>query len=159
MHAHAAQALLPSLNPGSRVLDVGSGSGYLTHVLARLVAPNGKVIGIEHIKPLAEKARENMSKSSEGKELLESGQVEFVVGDGRKGWSEGAPYDAIHVGAAAAGWHEELTEQLGKPGQMFIPVEERGSQYIWMVEKDKDGNVSKKKMFGVQYVPLTDAPR
>jgi protein-L-isoaspartate(D-aspartate) O-methyltransferase len=159
MHAHAAQALLRSLQPGSKVLDVGSGSGYLTHVLARLVAPNGKVVGIDHISPLAQKATANMSKSPEGRELLASGKVEFVVGDGRKGWPADAPYDAIHVGAAAAGWHEELTEQLGKPGQMFIPVEERGSQYIWMVEKDKDGKVTKEKLFGVRYVPLCDAPK
>lgn len=158
MHAHAAQALLPSLQPGAKVLDIGSGSGYLTHVLAELVGPSGRVVGVEHIQSLVSMAEENLGKSKEGKELLQTRRVEFVVADGRKGWERDAPYQAIHVGAAAAEWHDALSEQLAKSGMMFIPVEERGSQYIWMVGKDEDGHVTKKKMFGVQYVPLTDAP-
>ena len=165
MHASAAESLLPYLKPDKdcRVLDIGSGSGYLTAVLANLLdsSGGGKIIGIEHIEPLAKMARENVAKSAEGRAMLESGKLEFVVGDGRKGYAAGGPYDAIHVGAAAREMHKELVEQLKAPGRMFIPVEDEGgwgSQYIWVVDKDEKGEVKKKRDMGVRYVPLTDAP-
>ena len=174
MHASACESLLPFLHPSARVLDIGSGSGYLTHVLANLIAgspsdegkpttqPGGKVIGIDHIQPLVSLAKKNMCRSKDGRALIETGRVEFVCGDGRKGHREGGPYDAIHVGAAAQAFHSELLDQLKSPGRMFIPVEEQsgfGDQWIWVVDKDKDGNISKEKSIGVRYVPLTDAPR
>jgi protein-L-isoaspartate(D-aspartate) O-methyltransferase len=117
MHASACESLLSYLNPGAKVLDIGSGSGYLTHVLAELVKPGGRVIGIDHIQELVDLATKNMAKSKEGKELLESGAVQFVKGDGRKGYLAEAPYDAIHVGAAAAEHHTALTDQLKAPGR------------------------------------------
>jgi protein-L-isoaspartate(D-aspartate) O-methyltransferase len=159
MHANACESLLTYLQPGSKVLDVGSGSGYLTAVLANLVGPNGTVIGIDHIQPLVDMGNTNMAKSEDGRRMLDSGQVKFVKGDGRKGWKEGAPYDAIHVGAAAAEHHVELTDQLKAPGRLFVPVEEGHLQYIYVIEKQKDGSVERKKLYGVQYVPLTDAPK
>lgn len=171
MHASACESLLLFLHPSARILDIGSGSGYLTHVLANLIAgtsdddkiqSGGKVIGIDHIQPLVNLATDNMSKSREGRTLLEKGRVEFICGDGRKGYKEGGPYDAIHVGAAAQSFHSELLDQLKSPGRMFIPVEEQsgyGGQWIWVVDKDKDGNIKKEKTMGVRYVPLTDAPR
>lgn len=63
MHASACEALLPHLGPGAKVLDIGSGSGYLTAVLANLVGPSGTVIGIDHIQPLVTLALSNMKKS------------------------------------------------------------------------------------------------
>ncbi|CAG8972857.1 hypothetical protein HYALB_00001276 [Hymenoscyphus albidus] len=68
-------------------------------------------------------------------------------------------WDAIHVGAAAKEVHGELVEQLKSPGRIFIPVEEQstGYQYIWVIDKNKEGVVSKEKLMGVNYVPLTDA--
>ena len=118
MHAAACESLLPYLNPGARVLDIGSGSGYLTHVLAELVKPGGgEVVGVEHISALVELARGNTAKSVEGRELLESGAIRYVKGDGRLGWKEDGPYDAIHVGAAAAGQNWGLVEQLKAPGR------------------------------------------
>merc|ERR1711881_147242 len=115
MHASACDSLLPYLKDGSKVLDIGSGSGYLTHVLAELVKPSGTVIGIDHIQALTDMAIENTQKSSEGRLLLETGAIRFVTGDGRKGYSEGAPYGAIHVGAAAAEHHKVLEDQLKAP--------------------------------------------
>ena len=165
MHASAGEALLPYLHPSARILDVGSGSGYLTHVLANLVGATdtrGKVVGIEHIPELAQLASSNMAKSAEGREMLETKKVRFVVGDGRKGFPEEAPYDAIHVGAAAADLHQELVDQLASPGRLFIPVEEKGGygdQWIWVIDKDEKGNVTKKRKEGVRYVPLTDRPK
>lgn len=108
-----------------------------------------------------------MSKSPAGRQILADRRVEFVLGDGRKGWvleeegnGKAAKYDAIHVGAAATEVHQELVEQLACPGRIFIPVEgERGNQWIWIVDKDEEGNVSKRRTMGVRYVPLCDAPR
>jgi protein-L-isoaspartate(D-aspartate) O-methyltransferase len=159
MHANAAESLLTYLQPGARVLDIGSGSGYLTAVLAHLVSPGGSVVGIDHIQPLNDMATANFKKSETGRQMLESGTVKFVTGDGRKGWDEGAPYDAIHVGAAAAQFHDVLTEQLKSPGRLFVPVEEGGRQHIYVIDKKGDGSVERVKMYGVQYVPLTDAPK
>lgn len=99
-----------------------------------------------------------MAKSEEGRKMLDGGQVKFVTGDGRKGWEDAAPYDAIHVGAAAAEHHKVLVDQLNAPGRLFVPVEEGFQQHIYVIEKDKDGKVDRKKLYGVQYVPLTDAP-
>ncbi|KAI0381172.1 protein-L-isoaspartate O-methyltransferase [Hypomontagnella monticulosa] len=212
MHAHAVETLLPFLLPSDssatsadshakgakeaqvighpgrprRVLDIGSGSGYLTHVLAELVGETGVVVGLEHIPALKELGEKNMAKSPEGRHLLDSGRVRFRVGDGRKGWSEPSPtgsagqqpgvggpadtgesveeeggWDAIHVGAAAVELHEELVRQLRSPGRMFIPVEDEGGweQYIWTVDKDEKGEIRKERLYGVRYVPLTDAPK
>jgi protein-L-isoaspartate(D-aspartate) O-methyltransferase len=125
MHASASESLLPFLHPGARVLDIGSGSGYLTAVLAEIVSRDGtgsgKVVGLEHIQALRDLGQSNMSKSERGREMLESGKVKFVVGDGRKGWRDdgGAEegWDAIHVGAAAIELHKELVEQLRSPGR------------------------------------------
>ncbi|CAI6338417.1 unnamed protein product [Periconia digitata] len=158
MHANACETLLEYLKPGARVLDIGSGSGYLTAVLANLVGREGKVVGVDHIEPLVALAEGNMAKSEDGQRMMREGQVRFVKADGRKGWSEDAPYDAIHVGAAAAEHHQELEEQLKAPGRMFVPVEEGSVQHIYVVDKDEKGVVVKKKLYGVQYVPLTDAP-
>jgi protein-L-isoaspartate(D-aspartate) O-methyltransferase len=118
MHAKACEAVLDLLR--ARVLDVGSGSGYLTHVLAEFVKPGGTVVGVEHIQPLVDLAQKNTAKSAEGRELLANGSITYVKADGRKGWSgkggeEG--YDVIHVGAAAVGFHQELIDQLKRPGR------------------------------------------
>ena len=117
MHANAAESLLPFLGPSGKVLDIGSGSGYLTHVLANLVGDEGRVVGIDHMQGLVDLANDNMGKSEEGRRLLEGGKVRFVLGDGRKGWAEGSPYDVIHVGAAASEMHQEIVDQLKAPGR------------------------------------------
>lgn len=108
MHANAAESLLPYLNPGSKVLDIGSGSGYLTCVLAALVMPGGTVVGVEHIEALREMGESNTAKSEQGKEWLGNGAVKFVKGDGRLGWKEGGPWDAI-VSSLASFPHTSAT--------------------------------------------------
>ncbi|KAK5699933.1 hypothetical protein LTR97_006067 [Elasticomyces elasticus] len=158
MHAAACESLLPYLRPGARVLDIGSGSGYLTHVLAELVKPGGKVVGVEHIQPLVEMGTANTRKSAEGRDLMNSGGIRYVKADGRLGWPQDAPYDAIHVGAAAAGFHQALIDQLKAPGRLFMPVEEDHMQHIYVIDKKEDGTVTRTKDMSVRYVPLTDAP-
>ena len=164
MHASAAESLLPYIHPSARILDIGSGSGYLTAVLAALVGPQGKVVGIDHIQGLIDLANKNMAKSEQGREWMKDGRVKFVKGDGRLGYKEGAEeegeerWDAIHVGAAAKEAHPVLVEQLKRPGRLFIPVGE-SSQYIWVIDKKEDGTVTREKSMGVRYVSLTDAPK
>ncbi|RCI12327.1 hypothetical protein L249_0681 [Ophiocordyceps polyrhachis-furcata BCC 54312] len=174
MHASAIEHVLPFTRPraGSvapRVLDVGSGSGYLTHVFAELVGERGLVVGLDHLPALRELGEANMRKSEEGRRLLDCGRVAFRAGDGRLGLhlrardgeeAGGVGWDVIHVGAAASEVHPQLLAQLKAPGCMFIPVEDKDSldQYVWRIEKDGDGKVSRKRLFGVRYVPLTDAP-
>ena len=63
------------------------------------------------------------------------------------------------MGAAAAVHHKELTDQLKAPGRLFVPVEEDYMQHIYVIEKKEDGSLEKMKLYAVQYVPLTDAPK
>jgi len=88
--------------------------------------------------------------------LLESGKLVLKEGDGRKGLKEFAPYEAIHVGAAAEEIPKELVDQLANGGRMVIPVGKFGQQDFLLVDKDMQGNLHKKKTLGVCYIPLTD---
>lgn len=166
MHAHAAENLLLFLNPGAKVLDVGSGSGYTLAIFHHLISPDsegkgkGKVVGIDHIQALVDQANYNLELDGLG-DKVKDGSIVNVCGDGRLGEQTEAPFDAIHVGAAAPGIPQALIDQLKAPGRMFIPVEEEGGgeQNIYQVDKGTDGEVSKKKICGVMYVPLTDAEK
>ena len=93
------ELLQKQLKDGNKVLDVGSGSGYLTVCFAKMVSPTGKVIGIDHVKDLVNWSGINVRKNHG--DLLDSGHVKLVIGDGRQGYANDGPYDAIHVGAAA----------------------------------------------------------
>merc|ERR1711931_601997 len=124
-----------------------------------MVGEGGKAVGIDHIQELVDMSRSNLRKDAKDP-MLESGQLTLVVGDGRKGWAEGGPYHAIHVGAAAPTLPQELVDQLAPGGRMVIPVgEDGGDQSLDQVERGMDGEVTKTRLFGVRYVPLTDRER
>ena len=154
MHAYALEYLEPYCSDNIHILDVGSGSGYLTVALSKMINDTGVVVGIEHIDELYKKSIENISKNHSN--LLENKKIILLNEDGRKGVKEYAPFKVIHVGAAAEEIPEDLIEQLDKNGRMFIPVGEYSDQWIYLVDKDQNGNVSKQKLMGVTYVPLTD---
>jgi len=156
MHAFALEYLKDHLKTGKKALDVGSGSGYLTVCIAKMMNTPGSVAyGIEHIPELVKTSLENIKNSSH-KELLSEGRVVILEGDGRLGLKEFAPYDAIHVGAGADKFPQELLDQLAYGGRMLIPVGKFGEQEYLMIDKDKDGKIHKKTVLNVRYVPLTD---
>ena len=152
MHCHALQYLESYLTEGAHILDVGFGSGYLTVALSKMINDTGIVVGIEHIKELYEFGEKNIQKHH--KNLLDSKKIILVNEDGRKGYKTYAPYKVIHVGAAAEEVPKELIDQLDKNGRMFIPVGTY-DQWIKVIDKDSNGNISEKKVMGVRYVPLT----
>ena len=132
--------------PEDAVLEIGTGSGYQTAVLAKLVR---KVYSIEIISELAKSARHRLSE-------LGFKNVEIKVGDGYYGWPEHAPYDGIIVTAAAPEIPPPLIEQLKPGGRMVIPVGQPfGYQMLKVVEKKEAGDTVIREVLGVAFVPLT----
>ncbi|KAJ1647505.1 hypothetical protein LPJ64_001101 [Coemansia asiatica] len=153
MHGYALEHLEKYLQPGMKALDVGSGSGYLTACMAAMVGENGRVVGIDHIPELVKASQVALDKHYS--QWTESGRIKIVLGDGRQGYMPDAPYDCIHVGAAAPKKPEELLSQLKLPGRMFAPVG-TSKQRIVVYDKDANGQIVQEKIMGVLYVPLTD---
>nr|XP_029118474.1 protein-L-isoaspartate O-methyltransferase isoform X4 [Elaeis guineensis] len=153
MHGTCLELLKEHLQPGMHALDVGSGTGYLTACFAMMVGPQGRAVGVEHIPELVASSIENVKRSA-ASSLLNGGSLSLHVADGRQGWPEQAPYDAIHVGAAAEKIPQPLLDQLKPGGRMVIPV---GSffQDLQVVDKKLDGSISIRSETSVRYVPLT----
>ena len=118
-----------------------------------MINDTGVVVGIEHIESLYEKSKENIYKHHAN--LIENKKLILLNEDGRKGIKQYAPFKVIHVGAAAPEIPQDLIDQLDNNGRMFIPVGTY-DQWIYLVDKDSNGNITKKKIMGVCYVPLTD---
>ncbi|CAM3694189.1 protein-L-isoaspartate(D-aspartate) O-methyltransferase [Parendozoicomonas haliclonae] len=139
--ARMTEVLLAS-GPLERVLEVGTGSGYQTAVLAGLV---GKVFTVERILPLQQKARQKLR-------LLKAFNVRFRHSDGGMGWSEEGPFDGIIVTAAPENIPEELIDQLAIGGRMVIPVGGR-EQGLYILTRTEAG-VEKQFLEAVRFVPL-----
>jgi protein-L-isoaspartate(D-aspartate) O-methyltransferase len=168
MHAQALSLLEPSIIAAARgkgrvrILDVGCGSGYLTAALARLAEKAGahdvKVVGVESIRELVALSIMNIRNSDP--DLLDKNIVEVHLQDGWKGYHKDiAPYDAIHVGAAADRMPDALREQLSMEGKMVIPIGDVGfDQNLYLCEKDKHGELHCEPIEPVVFVPLIKNP-
>ncbi len=136
---------LLKLDSKSKVLEIGTGSGYQAAVLAEIA---DKVYSIELIKSLSDKAKKVF-------EDLDYKNIMLKVGDGYQGWAEYAPFDAIIVTCAPTHVPKKLKEQLAEGGIIIIPVGERYSQEIIILKKEK-GKITKKQTIGVRFVPMKD---
>ena len=135
-----------ALTRSSKVLEIGTGSGYQAAVCAEIAQ---EVYTIEIVEELAKSAKQRLKE-------LGYRNVFVKAGDGFFGWPEHAPFDAI-IGTAAAGRiPEPLIEQLKPGGRMILPYgSPRGFQYLVLVTKDKDGKISRKNVMPVRFVPMT----
>jgi protein-L-isoaspartate(D-aspartate) O-methyltransferase len=141
----AVMTHLLRLEPSSRVLEVGTGSGYQTAILAELAA---EVVTIEVVEALAAGARAKL-------EAMGYCNIAFRIGDGAAGCAEEAPFNAILVTAAALSIPPALLDQLRPAGRLVIPLgRDPLSQELVLVEKDAAGRSHERSLFPVAFVPL-----
>jgi protein-L-isoaspartate(D-aspartate) O-methyltransferase len=135
--------------PGMRVLEIGTGSGYQAAVLAELVA---EVYTIEIVPALAARAAATLSR-------LRYDNVRVKDGDGWFGWPEAAPFDGIIITAVAAEPPPRLLEQLRTGGRMVLPLgPPHGGQMLVVLTKDATGQIARRDVLPVQFVPFTRRP-
>ncbi|MBX2797057.1 MAG: protein-L-isoaspartate(D-aspartate) O-methyltransferase [Myxococcales bacterium] len=140
----ALMSELAEIGHGRCVLEIGTGSGYQTAVLTALGA---EVYTLETRPELLEAARRSWSDAGVP-------PVQFRVGDGRLGWPEAAPFDAILVGAAATSVPPALLEQLHPDGRLVVPVGNDDVQELWVFEPTPWGEHRRRTVCRVLFVPL-----
>jgi protein-L-isoaspartate(D-aspartate) O-methyltransferase len=131
------------LSGRERVLEIGTGSGYQTALLALLAE---MVFSVERVGALAQRARAALDASG-------IRNVTVLVGDGSLGWRPYAPYDAILVSAASPEIPAPLVEQLADNGRMVIPLGDRDTQTLTLVRRDRD-RIHASTLADVRFVPL-----
>lgn len=134
--------LLSAGRPGGKVLEIGTGCGYQTAILAKLAT---EVYSVERLLPLLAKARKNLRE-------LRINNVRFKHADGHVGIPEGAPFDAILVTAAATHVPDALKQQLAVGGRMVVPMGAR-EQHLCVIERSARG-FSQSKLDAVKFVPM-----
>lgn len=142
--AFMMELLEPEKN--QNILDVGSGSGWTTALLAYIVGEKGRVTAMEKIKELCEMGEKNVNKFG----FVKKGIVEFYCESAEKGFEKNAPYDRILVSASVDEIPLAFKEQLAIGGKMVIPV--RNS--IWYIEKKGENNFGIEKFPGFAFVPF-----
>jgi protein-L-isoaspartate(D-aspartate) O-methyltransferase len=137
---------LLDIEPGQRILEIGTGSGYQAAVLAEVGA---RVWSIEIIEALGEQAKTRLLR-------LGYDKVEVRLGDGYYGWAEHAPFDAIIVTAAASHVPPPLLQQLKPGAKMIIPVGSRFStQQLVLITRGEADEFITRQVLPVRFVPLT----
>jgi len=140
--ARMTEALLDGFE-GEKVLEIGTGCGYQTAVLAPLVK---KIYSVERIPELLRKTKQRLRE-------LDIYNVQFRPGDGWEGWPKYGPYDGIIVAAAASVVPEKLLEQLAPSGRLVMPVGPPGYQELTLVTRKQD-HFEESSLGGVSFVPL-----
>ena len=140
---HALYLDVLRLTGRERVLEIGTGSGFQTALLARLAA---QVFTIERVVALMDRAKEVLRS-------LHVNNVSFLVGDGTIGWREYGPYDAILVGAGSPTVPQPLIDQLAVGGRLLCPVGDRVTQEVVLVTREISG-VKTTSVTGARFVPL-----
>lgn len=130
----------------SRALDVGTGSGYQAAILSRLCRT---VESVEIVPDLADDARRRLAE-------LRCDNVRVHCADGYRGWPDSAPYDLIIAAAAADHVPPALVEQLADGGRLVLPVG-RAAQQLLLIEKMADGDLRRRTLGAVLFVPMTGA--
>jgi protein-L-isoaspartate(D-aspartate) O-methyltransferase len=130
--------------PSDAVLEIGTGLGYQTAILAEIV---GHVWTIEIVEELAEAAQQRLND-------LGYRNVDFRIGDGSRGWSEHAPYDKILVAAAHEKLPEDLLAQLKPGGRLVMPLGSAESQQLTVATKDDAGGIQKREIIPVRFTRL-----
>lgn len=142
--ARMTELILSAKVPPGRVLEVGTGSGYQSAILAQLV---DEVWSVERIKPLQDKARARLQK-------LRIRNVYHRYGDGRLGWPNHAPYDAILAAAAPTSVPEELLKQLAPYGILVIPIGEEDQHLMQITRVGDSDQFDYRQIESVRFVPL-----
>lgn len=142
MVAHMTELLLAA-GPIDKVLEIGTGSGYQTAILAQLIA---RVFSVERIQPLQDRAKERL-------QSLKLRNIVFRWGDGTEGWNALAPYDGIIVTAAAPAIPKALLDQLAINGRLVMPVGDDNNQQLQCVIRDEQG-YKQQTLGNVRFVPL-----
>ena len=135
--------------PRARVLEVGTGSGYQTAILASLMGPNGlidRLFTIERLDGLIERARERL-------DAMGRYGIRYRYGDGYQGWPEAGPFDGILVTAAPPAVPDALIDQLAIGGRLVLPVGGESVQSLMVFDRTEDGIVSE-TVEQVRFVPL-----
>ncbi len=140
---HALYLDVLRLTGRERVLEIGTGSGFQTALLARLAA---QVFTIERVVALMDRAKEVLRG-------LAVNNVSYLVGDGTIGWREYGPYDAILVGAGSPTVPQPLVDQLAVGGRLLCPVGAREQQEVVLVTRDISG-VTSSVVADARFVPL-----
>jgi protein-L-isoaspartate(D-aspartate) O-methyltransferase len=143
-HMVAIMADHLALSPGDRVLEVGTGCGYHAAVTAELVGGEN-VYSVEYHDDLANRARDTLARLGY--------DVHVRTGDGRQGWPEHAPFDAVYVTCAPTELPDPLVEQLAPGGRLVAPVGD-DRQRLVVLDKREDGSVSRREEGRVRFVPM-----
>ena len=144
-HMVAIMAEKLELEPGERVLEIGTGCGYHAAVTAELIGDEGAVYSVEYSADLASEAENRLADLGS--------DVAVRVGDGREGWPEHAPYDAAYLTCAAPEFPDAVVEQVRPGGRLLAPIG-TAFQTLVFARKREDGSLETREHGGVQFVRM-----
>lgn len=136
---------LLDLKKSQKVLELGSGCGYVLALISKIIGAKGKVYGVEIIPKLVERSKQNTK---------EYRNIQIVSGDGRKGLEKAAPFDRILISAACEKIPKEVLSQLKDKGSIVAPIGPRFSQSLVVIQRNKGEFKIKKQLSGFRFVPF-----